>query len=53
MQRTWLDFATAELDDDWPRYDAERRRTRVIRSARDETVEDPDGVRRSAWEGLY
>ena len=52
MQRTWLNFATSELGDDWPRYDAERRRTRVISSARDETVEDPDGVRRSAWEGL-
>ena len=22
MQRTWLDFATAELGEDWPRYDA-------------------------------
>lgn len=53
MQRTWLDFATAELGDEWPRYDAERRRTRVIRSARDDTVEDPDAARRSAWEGLY
>ena len=52
MQRTWLNFATSELGDDWPRYDAERRRTRLISSARDETVEDPDGVRRSAWEGL-
>jgi para-nitrobenzyl esterase len=53
MQRTWLNFATSGLGDDWPRYDAERRRTRVIRSARDETVEDPDRDRRSAWEGLY
>ena len=53
MQRTWLDFATGELGSDWPRYDAEDRRTRVIRSARDDTVADPDGVRRSAWEGLY
>ncbi|MGV0742518.1 carboxylesterase/lipase family protein [Mycolicibacterium sp. XJ870] len=52
MQRTWLDFAGAEVAD-WPRYDIERRLTRVIRSARDETVEDPDAVRRMAWEGLY
>jgi para-nitrobenzyl esterase len=53
MQRTWLNFATTGLDDDWPRYDAQRRRTRVIRSARDDTVADPDGVRRAAWDGLY
>jgi para-nitrobenzyl esterase len=53
MQRTWLDFARGELGSDWPRYDPERRRTRVIRSTRDDTVEDPDSVRRSAWEGLY
>jgi para-nitrobenzyl esterase len=53
MQRTWLNFATGELGADWPRYDTEHRRTRVIRSTRDDTVADPDGVRRSAWEGLY
>ena len=53
MQRTWLNFATAELGDEWPRYDSQRRRTRVIRSARDETVADPDRVRRAAWSGLY
>lgn len=53
MQRTWLDFATGELGEDWPRYDAQRRRTRVIRSARDETVADPDRIRRCAWQGLY
>jgi para-nitrobenzyl esterase len=52
MQRTWLDFATRELGHDWPRYDSEERRTRVIRSTRDDTVADPDRVRRSAWEGL-
>lgn len=52
MQRTWLDFATRELGQDWPRYDSEERRTRVIRSTRDDTVADPDRVRRSAWEGL-
>jgi para-nitrobenzyl esterase len=53
MQRTWLNFATRGLDADWPHYDTEHRRTRVIRSTRDDTVADPDGVRRSAWEGLY
>ena len=53
MQRTWLSFATGQLGSEWPRYDAEHRRTRVIRSTRDDTVADPDAVRRSAWEGLY
>ena len=53
MQRTWLNFATAELGEDWPRYDATSRRTRVIRSTRDDTVDDPDAIRRSAWDGLY
>ncbi len=53
MQRTWLDFAADGLGPQWPRYDTDRRRTRVIRSTRDDTVDDPDGVRRSAWEGLY
>ena len=53
MQRTWLAFASGELGSEWPRYDTERRSTRVIRSTRDDTVADPDGVRRSAWEGLY
>ena len=53
MQRTWIDFATTGLDGDWPRYDAVTRRTRVIRSTRDDTVADPDAVRRAAWEGLY
>lgn len=53
MQRTWLNFAKGELGDEWPRYDTDDRRTRVIRSSRDDTVADPDGVRRSAWEGLY
>jgi len=52
MQRTWLDFATDGLSD-WPRYDAEHRRTLVIRSTRDVTVGDPDGIRRAAWEGVY
>jgi para-nitrobenzyl esterase len=56
MQRTWLDFATGAFGPEggaWPTYDAQSRRTRVIRSSRDDTVEDPDVVRRSAWEGLY
>jgi para-nitrobenzyl esterase len=53
MQRTWLNFAKGELGEEWPRYDTEVRRTRVIRSTRDDTVADPDGLRRSAWEGLY
>ena len=53
MQRTWLNFARGELGEDWPRYDTEGRRTRVIRSTRDDTVADPDGLRRAVWEGLY
>lgn len=52
MQRTWLDFATDGLSE-WPRYDAEFRRTLVIRSTRDVTVEDPDARRRAAWDGVY
>ncbi|CAN5245293.1 carboxylesterase/lipase family protein [soil metagenome] len=59
MQRTWLDFATDDWGGsqvgatEWPRYDARTRATRVIQSARDVTVEDPDRLRRSAWEGLH
>ncbi|MGK2879880.1 MAG: carboxylesterase/lipase family protein [Mycobacterium sp.] len=59
MQRTWLNFATHGWDSDqewdrqWPVYDAGSRATRVIQTSRDITVEDPDAVRRSAWEGLY
>lgn len=53
MQRTWLDFARDENFHDWPCYDAEERLTRVIRSTCDETVADPDAVRRAAWEGLF
>jgi para-nitrobenzyl esterase len=53
MQRTWLNFAKGELGAEWPRYDTDDRRTRVIRSTRDDTVADPDRVRRSAWAGLY
>ncbi|OFJ52865.1 carboxylesterase/lipase family protein [Mycolicibacterium grossiae] len=57
MQRTWLDFANGRLGipegGEWPVYDAAERRTRVIRSTRDDTVADPDRVRRQAWDGLY
>jgi para-nitrobenzyl esterase len=59
MQRRWLDFATVgwsggqPWSDDWPRYDTPRRATRVIRSASDVIVDDPDAARRSAWAGLY
>ncbi len=55
MQRTWLDFATkgwtagTTWSDDWQQYDTERRAIRIIESARDVTVEDPDVVRRLAW----
>jgi para-nitrobenzyl esterase len=38
---------------DWPLYDVPRRATRVILSARDLVVEDPDAERRNAWAGLY
>jgi para-nitrobenzyl esterase len=59
MQRTWLDFATAGWSGgrpwsaDWPCYDTARRATRVIRSASDHIVDDPDADRRTAWEGLH
>jgi para-nitrobenzyl esterase len=62
MQRLWLDFASRErlafatkTDGmaDWPAYDTDRRATRVIGSMRDETIDDPDQVRRQVWEGLY
>ena len=39
--------------EDWPRYDTARRRTRVIRSARDVSVDDPDALRRRAWAGIH
>ncbi len=53
MQRTWLNFATHGTLADWPRYDTARRATRVIRSARDVSVDDPDALRRRAWDGIY
>jgi para-nitrobenzyl esterase len=62
MQRAWLDFAAHagpgeqirwSGSHDWPVYDSPRRATRVILSARDVLVEDPDAARRTAWTGLY
>jgi para-nitrobenzyl esterase len=58
MQRTWLNFAThgwqtGPWDPQWPRYDTRRRTTRVIQSARDISVDDPDAARRQAWAGLH
>jgi para-nitrobenzyl esterase len=59
MQRTWLDFATEGWSGglpwsaEWPCYDTARRATRVIRSASDHIVDDPDADRRTAWEGLH
>jgi para-nitrobenzyl esterase len=62
MQRAWLDFSAQGWDTgeirwssghDWPIYDADRRLTRIIQSARDTVVADPDGARRAAWAGLY
>lgn len=62
MQRAWLDFASqgwasGEIHwsngHDWPVYDTERRCTRIILSARDTVVSDPDAERREAWAGLY
>jgi carboxylesterase type B len=38
---------------DWPIYDIEHRFTRIILSARDMVVEDPDAERRRAWARLY
>jgi para-nitrobenzyl esterase len=53
MQRTWLTFGTGQTLEDWPGYDLDRRCTRVIRSARDVSVGDPDAARRQAWAGIY
>ena len=55
MQRAWLDFACSDRVHDeanWPLYDIEHRRTRLIASSRDVVEEDPDRVRRSAWAHL-
>jgi para-nitrobenzyl esterase len=62
MQRAWLDFAANGWESgeiswsnhhDWPTYDTTRRCTRIIETARDTVVEDPDAERRTAWAGLY
>ena len=55
MQRAWLDFAHGEGvgEADWPVYETPRRRTRLITTARDVVAEDPDAVRRTAWDGVY
>lgn len=62
MQRAWLDFAargweTGEITwstgADWPVYDTGQRLTRIILSARDRVVSDPDAERREAWAALY
>jgi para-nitrobenzyl esterase len=62
MQRAWLDFAAKGWDTgeirwssghDWPMYGTEDRFTRIIGSARDSVVSDPDAERRKAWAGLY
>jgi len=55
MQRTWLDFAIARVSEelpwsnDWPRYEIQRRATRIIRSGADVVIDDPDAARRCAW----
>jgi para-nitrobenzyl esterase len=53
MQRAWLDFVTAQPSPDWPSYEIPRRATRIIKTYRDEIVDDPDKPRREAWSGLY
>ena len=62
MQRTWLNFGTKGWDTgeirwsnghDWPIYDTEHRFTRIIMTARDMVVEDPDAERRKVWAALY
>lgn len=54
MQRTWLDFAVCgdPWSQDWPCYDIARRRTRIIRTGSDVVVDDPDALRRRAWDGV-
>jgi para-nitrobenzyl esterase len=37
---------------DWPVYDTENRYTRIIMTARDTVVSDPDGERRKVWADL-
>ncbi len=54
MQRAWLDFAHGDGvgEADWPLYETQRRRTRLIMTAHDVVAEDPDAVRRTAWAGI-
>ncbi len=59
LQRTWLEFARAagqenwHWSSEWPEYDAGRRKTTVFRSASTVVVDDPDGLRRSAWSEVF
>jgi para-nitrobenzyl esterase len=62
MQRAWLDFGAQGWESgeihwsnghDWPVYDTDDRYTRIILTARDMVVSDPDAERRKVWEGLY
>jgi len=56
MQRTWLDFACSDRVHDeanWPLYDTEKRRTRLIATRRDAVEDDPDRMRRRAWARIY
>jgi para-nitrobenzyl esterase len=61
MQRAWLDFAAKGWESgeirwstghDWPVYDTAQRLTRIIMSARDVVVADPDAARRRVWAEL-
>ena len=54
MTDAWATFARTGVPEspglpDWPEYDAERRRTMMLR-ARSEVVGDPDGHIRKIWE---
>ena len=52
MQRTWLDFATGELGQDWPRYDAQDTpHPGHPFDAATTPSPIPTRVRRSAWDG--
>jgi para-nitrobenzyl esterase len=59
LQRTWLEFARAAGQENWhwssgwPEYEAGRRKTTVFRSASTVVVDDPDGLRRSAWSEVF
>jgi len=49
MRRRWLEFVRTGRIDDWPSYDAYRRRTLIIDSA-DRVEFDPRGERRRVWQ---